>query len=255
MNTTFGEELRRLRQQRGLSLNDLAQLVNYDPSYLSRLENGRRNATLNLAQACEAVLKSNGTLRPLVPTRDPRRRATGAPQPPVTGWLCPPSDGGEWSIAICGSRASGTDGPLIDACVRSVASLLTRLRCRVSHGPVGVGAEIMTFIADHYRPTGFDCVLGVVGRLNVVRPAEFIIVLGGGAGTDDEVGLACSMLKTVIPLPATGGAAWTAYRQMVDFDGRCGLLGTDISDLRGADAADYVQIVERVLRRKAHPPS
>ncbi len=36
---SFGAELRRLREQRGLSLRKLARMIHYDPGHLSRVEN------------------------------------------------------------------------------------------------------------------------------------------------------------------------------------------------------------------------
>jgi transcriptional regulator with XRE-family HTH domain len=254
--STFGQELRRLRQQRGMSLARFAELISYDASYLSRIENGRRRPTAALAHACDAALRTDGRLSLLVPPRPTKHRATGtrsnaAPRPVCTGWLRPAWDTQEWSIAICGSRAAYTDGVLIDHCVHSIGRLLTRLRCRVSHGPLGIGIEVMTWIADHYRPPGLDCVLGTVGRLNVIRPADYIIVIGGAAGTRDEVHLASSLNKTIIPLPASGGAAIDAFNLLAKTETVPG-LHDDVADLGStADAEDYARIIERILRRKA----
>jgi transcriptional regulator with XRE-family HTH domain len=256
MTATFGQELRRLRQQQGISLARFAELVNYDASYLSRIENGRRSPTTALAQACETALHADGTLAALVPADTSALRAAGThsktPEPVYTGWLRPSWDTEEWSIAICGSRAAGSEGVLIDQCVSSIGRLLTRLRCRVSHEPVGIGVEIMTFIADHYRPPGLDCLLGIVGRLNVIQPADYVLVIGGGTGTHDEVNLASSLKKILIPLPATGGTAREAFRLLTNTESRPGLTEHDVNDLGIADnAEDYTRIVERVLRRKA----
>ncbi len=41
METTFGEMLRALRRQAGLSQRELAQRANLDFSYISKVENGR----------------------------------------------------------------------------------------------------------------------------------------------------------------------------------------------------------------------
>ncbi len=170
----------------------------------------------------------------------------------LAGVLRPESDTQEWSIAICGSRTADTDRVLIDGCVHNMGRLLTRLRCRVSHGPLGIGIEVMTFIADHYRPPGLDCVLGVVGHLNVIKPADFVIVIGGGAGTRDEVNLASSLNKTVIPLQASGGAAQDAFDSLANAGPMPGLLDDDVAELGAvASAEDYIRIVERVLRRRA----
>lgn len=110
-------------------------------------------------------------------------------------------------IAICGSRAAGTDSQVIDAAIPSLARLVLTRRYRVSHGPVGVGIEVMTYIADHYHPPGFTVAAGLFGHRNVVRDASHVLVVGGAAGTQDEVDLAVSMGKKVVALPASGGTA------------------------------------------------
>lgn len=75
---TFGDELRRLREQRGLSLKKFAHLVHYDPGYLSKIENGLKPPTATLATACDAALETGATLATLVPARPARES-----QPPA----------------------------------------------------------------------------------------------------------------------------------------------------------------------------
>ena len=42
MTTPFGEAIRRIRRERGLSQKDMAKALNVSPAYLSALENGKR---------------------------------------------------------------------------------------------------------------------------------------------------------------------------------------------------------------------
>ncbi|MGH3942575.1 MAG: helix-turn-helix domain-containing protein [Pseudonocardiaceae bacterium] len=63
---TFGGELRRLREQRGLSLKKFAHLVHYDPGYVSKIENGLKPPTATLAKACDMALDTGRTLSALV---------------------------------------------------------------------------------------------------------------------------------------------------------------------------------------------
>jgi tetratricopeptide (TPR) repeat protein/transcriptional regulator with XRE-family HTH domain len=70
----FGQELRRLRQQHELSLRDLAQVVNFTPGYLSKVENGRP-PSLELARACDAALSADGTLIALASAEESVRPA------------------------------------------------------------------------------------------------------------------------------------------------------------------------------------
>ncbi|MFF7727076.1 helix-turn-helix domain-containing protein [Streptomyces sp. NPDC008001] len=62
-----GEELRRLRLERGVSLVGLARLAFYSKGYLSKVENGEKPLTLELARACDQALETGGALELLVP--------------------------------------------------------------------------------------------------------------------------------------------------------------------------------------------
>jgi hypothetical protein len=117
-------------------------------------------------------------------------------------------------IAICGSRAPGTNGRVIDAAVRSLARLVITRNLLVNHGPVGVGIEVMTDIADRYRPPGLRGVVALFGRRNIVFDADHVIVVGGGQGTQDEVDLALSMDRPVLALPASGGTAHAVHSRL-----------------------------------------
>src|SRR2546421_7973825 len=58
----FGETLRRLLDERGLSLGGLAEVTHYDKGYLSKISNGRRPVTEDVARACDAALHGRGEL-------------------------------------------------------------------------------------------------------------------------------------------------------------------------------------------------
>lgn len=58
----FGPALRTLRSSQGLSLGDLARLVNYSKSHLSRVENGKKQPTSDLARHCDVALGGEGSL-------------------------------------------------------------------------------------------------------------------------------------------------------------------------------------------------
>jgi transcriptional regulator with XRE-family HTH domain len=60
----FGPELRRLRQQSGLSLRDLSKVIGFTPGYLSKVENGRPPSP-ELARACDDTLGAGGALAAL----------------------------------------------------------------------------------------------------------------------------------------------------------------------------------------------
>ncbi|MEV4924325.1 nSTAND1 domain-containing NTPase [Streptomyces roseoverticillatus] len=60
-----GEELRRLRLVRGVSLANLARLAFYSKGYLSKVENGEKPLTLELARVCDGALETGGVLEEL----------------------------------------------------------------------------------------------------------------------------------------------------------------------------------------------
>jgi hypothetical protein len=86
--TSFREELRSRRRGADLSLSALARGTFYSAGYLSKIENGQKPATRDLAMRCDAVLNAGGALVRLVPP-DADRRGPGRPpkgsggRPPV----------------------------------------------------------------------------------------------------------------------------------------------------------------------------
>ncbi|MEW2031864.1 helix-turn-helix domain-containing protein [Streptomyces roseifaciens] len=70
-----GEELRRLRQERGMSLAGLSRAVHYTKGYLSRVETGEKPMTPEVARRCEEALGAGGVLSGLVPEPAEGRRS------------------------------------------------------------------------------------------------------------------------------------------------------------------------------------
>jgi transcriptional regulator with XRE-family HTH domain len=61
----FPAAVRRRREQRGLSLRELARLAHVDPGHLSRIEAGKRPPTGELAAALDGALQAGGQLAAL----------------------------------------------------------------------------------------------------------------------------------------------------------------------------------------------
>jgi transcriptional regulator with XRE-family HTH domain len=59
---SFGQALRRLRQERGMSLRALGSRVYADFSYLSQIERGTRSGSADLAARCDTALQSGTVL-------------------------------------------------------------------------------------------------------------------------------------------------------------------------------------------------
>lgn len=78
----FASELRRRREARGLSQPQLAALINYHRTFVSKIENGREKASRRFAAACDQALAANGDLVELAP-------ADTAQRPDVSRWTQP----------------------------------------------------------------------------------------------------------------------------------------------------------------------
>ncbi|MFB6693405.1 helix-turn-helix domain-containing protein [Streptomyces virginiae] len=81
----FGPELRRLRQEAGLTLTEFSAALNYDKGHLSKVERGERSASLDLARRCDAFLGANGELQRLAVRPDAGSEAAAASSPWLVG--------------------------------------------------------------------------------------------------------------------------------------------------------------------------
>jgi transcriptional regulator with XRE-family HTH domain len=61
----FGPELRARRLRSGITLTELAAAVTYDKGYLSKVERGRRRASIEVARRCDDFLGARGELQRL----------------------------------------------------------------------------------------------------------------------------------------------------------------------------------------------
>ncbi|UUU29547.1 helix-turn-helix domain-containing protein [Streptomyces sp. CA-210063] len=127
---SFPAQLRRLRQERGLSLTDLARQTHYSKGYLSKIETGTKRATVDVARLCDQVLRAEGELLRLVqqaPHHDGDTGSEADTSERHSGEACPyrglsaftPQDA-EWFF--------GRE--------RATAALVERIFDRVGSGPV-----------------------------------------------------------------------------------------------------------------------
>ncbi|WP_410662261.1 ATP-binding protein [Amycolatopsis sp. lyj-84] len=78
---TFGAELRRRRQEAGLSLTTLAERTHYSKGYLSKVETGIATPNPALAALCESELGAVGVLTALLPRSSPCRASRSTLRP------------------------------------------------------------------------------------------------------------------------------------------------------------------------------
>ncbi|MEU4350259.1 helix-turn-helix domain-containing protein [Streptomyces sp. NPDC023838] len=140
MASEFAAELRRLRSLRRMSLTELARSVHYSKGYLSKIENGGKPPTLDVARRCDAALGADGSLTRLVP-KTPAGPPVG---PPAVG--VPPARSGETDPqeAQCPYRGLAAYGPQDAEWFfgrdGATAELVGRLAERVGQGPLAVVA-------------------------------------------------------------------------------------------------------------------
>ncbi|MFL4952718.1 helix-turn-helix domain-containing protein [Streptomyces sp. MMS24-I31] len=121
---SFPQQLRRRRQQRGLSLADLARQTHYSKGYLSKIETGAKRATVDVARRCDQILGAEGALLRLVREQPPVAHGDGND---VTGPACP----------YRGLSAFTTqDADRFFGRERATAALVERIFSRVGEGPL-----------------------------------------------------------------------------------------------------------------------
>lgn len=239
----------------------LALLTEHDRSDISNFVRGTRSSRVTDIDVLDRI--ANGLAMPdqarvllgLAPAdvtvsvvrSGPPQSSGGTPA--VTGWFRTIPADRRLRVAICGSRSAETENTSIDDAICALSRLLMNRQCEVDHGPLGVGIEIMTYIADHYQPPTLQAAVGVFGRPNVVRHADFVIVIGGSHGTLDEVDLAISMGKRILPFEPSGGAARCCYERMrADVSLRAWLPDGVFAALGScASAEEFTKVVEQVL--------
>lgn len=93
MASEFGETVRAALKARGMSLRAASRATNYDPSYISRVLNGRQLPSPQLAQALDNLTESGGELVSLAAQLEPDPAAGTAPAAPASvADFLPPGD-------------------------------------------------------------------------------------------------------------------------------------------------------------------
>jgi transcriptional regulator with XRE-family HTH domain len=93
----FASQLRRWREQRGLTKRALAGEMGFDPSYVSHIEGGRHRPTEDFARRAEVVLRSGGAIWQSYTTYDALRQSAAEAEAPAQAaapdvWI-PPGTG------------------------------------------------------------------------------------------------------------------------------------------------------------------
>ncbi|MFJ8079153.1 helix-turn-helix domain-containing protein [Streptomyces sp. NPDC096205] len=199
---SFPAQLRRLRQQRGLSLADLARRTHYSKGYLSKIETGAKRATVDVARSCDRILGAEGELLRLVE----QPRADAGPDEPAC-----PYRGLSAFTPQDAARFFGRE--------RATAALVERAFQRVGKGPLllvapsGAGKSSLLnagFVPALGRAGGFPMPGAdrwpVVTLTPTARPVEELLertakTLGVPELTPDPAALLAAVRAAAVPAP------------------------------------------------------
>lgn len=234
----------------------LALLTGHDRADISNWVRGTRQARVGDIDVLERI--AEGMAMPdaarvrlgLAPASQPLSAFAGSPGSTATTgspFDAEPTRTGV-EVAICGSRAPGANLDLIDRLKPLLARLIMLQRWSVSHGPVGIGIEVMTHLADHYRPAGTLVVIGRIGHERVVETCDYLIGLGGGAGTMVELDLAAIAGKKMLLLPASGGAVAEYATAATDPDPYAWLSANHRAALRSSEPQVLIETIKNAIR-------
>ena len=112
-SVSFGVELRRRRIAAGISLTEFASRLHYSKSHLSKVENGSKGVSVELARLCDAVLHAGGQLVALMPAPE---RATRL-QHPVSEPLIGGPEALEWPAFAASLQPAGDEAAAAQALV------------------------------------------------------------------------------------------------------------------------------------------
>lgn len=215
----FGPRLRRLRQAHGMSLADLSRLVHYSRGHLSKVENGQKPPSADLAHGCDEALHAGGALLALLPAR--RGAAGGRGVCPYPGLAPFGARDAQWFfgrervtallVALVAEHArGGRTGPVVVVGPSGAgkSSLLhAGLLPAVARGALPVGGS-GTWAALSMTPTG-DPMAELVRGLARATQLEPAVVERAAVAGPRELALAVreKTARVTEPGDARGGAA------------------------------------------------
>lgn len=233
------DELVRQRKLAGFSQERLADAMKVDRSTIARWESGEATPLATFRPQLASLLNVTAVeLEEML--------AAGPGMSTVEGRASGPP-----TLVISGSRAPGCDNDLLDETVAALSRFVAFSRVVVNHGPVGLGIEVVTYVADQFRPAGFSASTARFGRENVVHGADLMIVVGGASGTAVEVTIAQALGIPVLPYGPSGGTAARTLEALLAMDqtgsGHIGELA------RCATPAEFTALIERTMHEIGTP--
>ncbi|WP_052595184.1 helix-turn-helix domain-containing protein [Luteipulveratus mongoliensis] len=201
----FGRELRRLREERGLSLRALGARTHYSYGYLHDVEHGRKRATFELAARLDEALAAEGRLVACATSSSPiGELASGAP--PVSD-LQVIASVWEWEFLPENPDASRSRGRRIGAAdVEMLRSARTRYENMYRQvGGVATIGRVSSFLDQHATPLLHGTFTDKTGRGLHQAAASLAAVAGICAFDAADHDLARRYLHDALGLARTGG--------------------------------------------------
>ncbi|MEV6929637.1 helix-turn-helix transcriptional regulator [Dactylosporangium sp. NPDC051485] len=189
----FGAELRRWRQQRGLSQNALGRLVHASGDLIGKIEKAERWPGAELARRCDHALDSGDALARLVPQLDQERRRKNTSPPAAAMSMPDPLDRFVASALPPTADRNGADRRVIDLPAGSLfmatsltawyAPLVKQTRANVFTAPIDLraarpGDVLVAQDLDTERPRFFAAEARrrpPSGNEGIVIPAAYVV--------------------------------------------------------------------------------
>lgn len=153
----FTALVRRYMDERGMSLRGLASAAGYDPSYLSRVLNGKKPCPPSMAKRIDDVLGAGGTITTAA-SRQPRRRAMvpddlrqNAVAPELVDYFRGQLPGHYQADMFLGSRHLI---PTVKTQAELIVQLVRAASPPVRHGLLSVGAAYTALLGWLYQDAG-----------------------------------------------------------------------------------------------------
>lgn len=250
----FGAELRRLRQDAGMTLQVFADAVNYSKGHLCKIERGDKPPTMDLARRCDTLFETDGQLQRMVRPR--RRTETGGPAVArrdaiatgVGSFLAVTLTGSGKDPAASGKDASGpgTSGPVDEAALPTIALFRDQLHQMRQLGQgVAPGALLPVLRTQTAAATSLAARASGVTRAGLlVIAARFAEYTGWMAQEAGDTAAALRWTDEAVDLARAGGDD-----QLADY----ALVRRALVTFYDGNAAETVGLAQRA-QRSALPP-
>jgi transcriptional regulator with XRE-family HTH domain/tetratricopeptide (TPR) repeat protein len=239
----FGEALRRIRRERGVSLRWLSAKAHVDFGYLSKIENGHRRGTPEVARAVDTALRAGGELVAIVNSERAERVRTAVPFDPMRRrtlirWgLAAPVVAGLGGLGLDPARI-GKVGANDAARLRAAAVRLRTLGHR--HGGESLWQAAHSWVGDGYAMLEHGTYSEAVGQQLLKATGRMQMCSGWLAFDTGRHEVARSCYTEALALARQAGDPGVEMHALVNLAFQSNALGRPREALRFVEAAERV---------------